>query len=127
MGKEPARIISLVTAFATAAIAFAVAFGLNLSDDQRNAILGMIPPTAAMFVIAGECIRSRVVSPETAASAVAQAKREDPSTPAVPEIEVKGFRGMVANNLQVRAGHLTFRSGEAMQPEPGVELSGATT
>lgn len=81
MSKEPARIISLISAFATAAIAFAVAFGLDVSDAQRNAILGMIAPTVGVIVIAGEFIRSQVTPTEKALDKIDEAYIAQPGDP----------------------------------------------
>lgn len=109
MNTEPARIISIVSAFVTAAIAFAVAFGFNLDGEQQKAILGMIAPTVGVIVIAGEVLRSKVVSPASAGAAVAIAKTEDPATRTVPDIQVGGYKQIVAEKLGTSVGQLTFK------------------
>lgn len=63
MKSEPARVIGLITAAVTSILALLVAFGVNLSDGQTVAILGVIAgisPLASAFLI-----REKVFSPET--------------------------------------------------------------
>ena len=57
--REPARIIG----FATAAVAFAVAFGVELTTDKQVAILGLV--SAILIVLGAEITRSQVTSPAT--------------------------------------------------------------
>ena len=83
MATEPARIITAITAFVTAVLGLVSAFGLGLTDDQRNAILGVIGPTVVLIIVAGELIRSKVVSPKAAGEAVGIAKRTDPASPVI--------------------------------------------
>ncbi len=64
MATEPATIVGTITAAATAIIALLVAFGLDLSDEQQQAILGVVAVAAP--VIAAVVIRGKVVSPKTA-------------------------------------------------------------
>jgi hypothetical protein len=125
VNKEPARIISVISAFVTAVIAFAIAFGFNLTDEQRNAILGMIAPTVGIIVLAGEVTRSRVVSPTSAASAVVNAKAELPVTTAVPDIRVSGYKEIVAEKLGARVDQLTFKPPVDAQSGSGQELMSA--
>lgn len=108
MTNEPARLVSIITAFITAALGLVAAFGLNVSDDQRNAILGVIGPTVLIIGFAGEFIRARVVSPETAAKAVSDAKQMNPGSNNVPLIEVNGYKSAVADNLSLNESHLNF-------------------
>lgn len=96
MTNEPARIIAVLTAFVTAVIGLVAAFGLGLDEGQRNAIIGVIAPTVTLIVVAGELIRSRVVSPNTAATAVLKAKEIEPGSDDVPDIPVKGYRRAVS-------------------------------
>jgi hypothetical protein len=60
MAKEPAVIVSTITAGVTAIIALFVAFGLDITDQQQNAILGVVAVAAP--VIAGYIIRGNVYS-----------------------------------------------------------------
>lgn len=63
MKTEPAQIIGWITAAAAAAIALLVAFGVELTEDQRTAILSAVAVIAP--ILAGLAIRFRVYSPAT--------------------------------------------------------------
>ena len=99
LSTEPSRIISLVTALVTAVLGAAAAFGLNLDDAQRNAVLAVVAPAVAVIIALGEVIRSRVVSPASAGQAVAAAKQIDPANNTVPEVDVANFKQAVVDNL----------------------------
>jgi hypothetical protein len=58
---EPARIISTITAAATALVALLVAFGVDMSEDQRTAILSAVAVAAP--IVGGLVIRQNVYSP----------------------------------------------------------------
>jgi hypothetical protein len=64
---EPTRIIG----FATAAVAFAVAFGVQLTTQQQTAILGLV--SALLIVLGAEVTRSQVDSPQTVTDKVSGA------------------------------------------------------
>ena len=57
---EPALVVATLTSLTTAIIAACVAFGVDVSDEQRNAILGMIAPTVGVILLAGAVIRQFV-------------------------------------------------------------------
>lgn len=97
MSKEPAAIVGTITALVSALLVFAKAFGVNLTDDQQEAIRGLVAVVAPL--IAAFVIRALVVSPEAAGEAVANAKRQDPMTKTVPEIKVQGFKEAAAKHL----------------------------
>jgi hypothetical protein len=99
MAQEPSRIISLVTAFITAVIGAAAAFGLNIDDTQRNAILAVVAPAVAVIIALGEVIRSRVVSPASAGEAVAIAKMTPSESNVVPDVRVGGYKQAVVDNM----------------------------
>jgi hypothetical protein len=71
--SEPAVIISGLTGLVTASIALALAFGLDVSDEQRNAILGVIGPAVGVVLLVGGLIRQFVVAPDTHQQEVAEA------------------------------------------------------
>jgi hypothetical protein len=71
MYKEPAAIVAAITGAAVALIALVVSFGLDLTNDQQSAILGVVAVAAP--VIAGFVIRSKVFSPKTRDEAVSKA------------------------------------------------------
>jgi hypothetical protein len=58
--REPVRLIALLTALVTAGIGVAAAFGLDLDDSQRTAVLACVPPVAGLIVAGGEWARGRV-------------------------------------------------------------------
>jgi hypothetical protein len=58
-GREPALIISTVTAV----IALGVAFGLDVTADQQEAIIKVV--TAALGIVGGAAIRQVVTSDKT--------------------------------------------------------------
>ncbi len=86
MNKEPARIISIITAFATAVLGLIAAFGLDVSDSQRNAIIGVIAPTVTMIVVAGELIRSQVTPTTKAEQKITEAFFKDPAIDDKPKL-----------------------------------------
>lgn len=63
MNQEPARIIASITAAVTAVIALLVAYGLDISQEQQAAILGVVAVVAPL--IAGIIIRNNVYSPQS--------------------------------------------------------------
>ena len=73
MDREPAIIISTVTALLTAFIGAAAAFGLNLTDTQQNAVLSVVAPTVALIFLLGPIIRTFVYSPDTVQKKVDEA------------------------------------------------------
>src|SRR5690625_2052102 len=52
MKREPVITVASLTAAVSAVITLAVSFGLNLSDDQRQAILGVVAVVAPLVVMA---------------------------------------------------------------------------
>lgn len=93
MKSEPARIIGLITGGVTAVIALLVAFGVDLTDEQQAAILGLVAAVAP--VVAGYIIRNKVYAPDTVAkirrSAYDPMRPETWQDPPPPE----PIRGMV--------------------------------
>ena len=63
--SEPAVVVSTVTALLTAVIGFGAAFGLDVSEEQRNAIIGCVAPAVALIAMIGPVIRQFVYSPES--------------------------------------------------------------
>ena len=76
LSHEPARIIAGITAALVALFGVAAAFGLPISDDQRNAVLGAVAPIVVLLVALGEIIRARVWAPTSHEDAVATARRQ---------------------------------------------------
>lgn len=65
MQKEPAVTVATITAFVTAIIGLLVAFGLNISQEQQDAVLGVIGPSFVVILALGPIVRQFVSSPET--------------------------------------------------------------
>ena len=88
MNSEPAAIIAAIAAFANAAVGCIVAFGIDWSQEQQNAILGVVAATTALIAILGPVIRQFVYSPESAQKLVNTAKEagetNSPAPPVVP-------------------------------------------
>jgi hypothetical protein len=63
--SEPLWSVGSITAAVTAIIALLAAFGLDISDDQQSAILGVVAVAAPLVVAA--LSRGRVYSPATVA------------------------------------------------------------
>lgn len=63
MKKEPAQIVGIITGIVTAVIALAIAYGADISEDQKAAILGMVAALAP--VISGIVTRSQVFAPSS--------------------------------------------------------------
>jgi hypothetical protein len=85
---EPAVVISTVTAVLTALIGTGLAFGLNISDDQQNALLGSVAPLVGVIFLIGPVIRTFVYSPATTEKLVKSATRKEQAgeTPPVPPL-----------------------------------------
>lgn len=79
MSTEPSTIVGFITAFVAALISLAVAFGFDLTDDQRNSILGLTAVVAPL--IAAVIIRSRVFSPAST-KAIAEEAAQTGTVPA---------------------------------------------
>ena len=88
MKTEPAVIVSVVTAFLTAGIGLALAFGLDISQEQQDAMLKMLAATVALVAALGPIIRQFVFSPKTTQTLVDTAKEagatNSPAPPVVP-------------------------------------------
>jgi hypothetical protein len=65
MKSEPAVIVSTLTAFLTAIIGLAVAFGADITGEQQNAILTVLGPAVAIIALVGPVIRQFVWAPNT--------------------------------------------------------------
>jgi hypothetical protein len=86
MDKEPAVIISALTAFATAVIGVLVVFGIDMSDDQRNAVIGVIAPTVIVIAMLGGIIRQFVVPVAKAEDKIEEAYTADPRVDDMPKL-----------------------------------------
>lgn len=66
MAKEPAKTVGIVVGLVVAAVALLVAFGISITDDQKNAIIGFVIALAAVGpIVSGFITRGKVYAPET--------------------------------------------------------------
>lgn len=110
MSKEPALTIGAVAGLISAFFVMLGTFGVAVSDAQQDSIQKFVT-AAAPFVILGVSwlIRQRVVSPNSAGKAVAQAKLESPNSTVVPSIDVKGFKAAASDALQRDEADIKWR------------------
>lgn len=84
--REPALTIGTVTGAIAAVIALLVAYGVDVSEEQQNAILAFIPPLFAIIVAASAIIRGFVFAPRTVerleGEAYVEGESNRPLTPA---------------------------------------------
>lgn len=63
MKNEPALTVGAITALVTAAIGALVAFGVDVTPDQRDAILGLVVAIAGVAPFVSALITRHFVSP----------------------------------------------------------------
>ena len=78
-----------ITAVAVAAIPVLRAFGVNVTEDQANALLGLL---AALIGLGTYLASSRVVNRTTAERAITEAFHADPKTQKRPSLATAGKR-----------------------------------
>jgi len=61
--REPAVVVSTLVSFLTAVVGFGVAFGLDIDDDQQQAIIAVVAPSVAVIFAVGPLLRQFVWSP----------------------------------------------------------------
>lgn len=71
--REPLITVGAITTAVTAVIGLLVAFGFNISGDQKATILGLLAALAPIVV--GVIGRSRAYAPATVARLLAAARR----------------------------------------------------
>lgn len=109
MASEPTRTIGYITTAIGAIITLLIAFGADISDPQRNAILAAVGSVVPIVIIMIELIRKNVVSPKSAGEAVAIAKTQEPTTNVVPDVAVKGFRDAAADALGIQKSMIKWQ------------------
>lgn len=75
--KEPLVGVAAITALVIAGLALFVSFGLNISNDQQSAILGIIAPLAVVATALWS--RVRVYSPATVRAMLLRLRDEKPA------------------------------------------------
>ena len=86
MTREPAVYISTITAFLTAIIGLAVAFGANITDQQQTAILGAVAAAVPIIALLGPVIRQFVTPAKRAQAKVDEAFLMDPAVDTKPTL-----------------------------------------
>ena len=88
MKTEAAVIVSAVTAFFTAAVGLGLAFGLDISQEQQDAMLKMLAAMVALIAAIGPIIRPFVWSQKSVEKMVDTAEQagqtNSPAPPVVP-------------------------------------------
>jgi len=87
MDKEPALTIGVITAVVQAGIGMAVAFGLDLSEDQKQALILFVSAAFPIIIIMSGLIRQLVYSQSTVKqirAASVKAGETDSPAPVVP-------------------------------------------
>ncbi len=86
MNKEPATIVSSLIGLITAVLGLAAAFGLNISDEQQNAIIGVVIPASAFIALIGPIIRQFVTPTKKAEKAIEDAYTATPGVHKKPTL-----------------------------------------
>jgi hypothetical protein len=81
--KEPAVVVTAITGAISAVIGVLVAFNIDVSQDQQNAILGVVTAFATLIVLLGPILRSYVWSPNSVKEATEQAAETGTVPPAL--------------------------------------------
>ncbi len=71
--SEPAVVVSTITAFLGAIIGVFIAFGADISEEQKQSVLYAVGPCVGVIFLLGFLIRGMVYSPDTYGSDVATA------------------------------------------------------
>lgn len=87
MKTEPAMIITALTAFLTAAIGLGLAFGLNISQQQQDAMLKMLAAMVTLVAALGPIIRTFVFSPNTTQKLVDNAGQAEATNSPAPVVQ----------------------------------------
>lgn len=65
LNKEPAVIVTAVSGAMTAVIGLLVAFKIDVTQDQQNAIIACVSAFSALIALLGPILRSYVWSPNS--------------------------------------------------------------
>jgi uncharacterized membrane protein len=85
--REPATVISAVVGLITAIIGLFVAFGIDVSTEQQNAIIGAVVSLSAVIALLGPVIRNWVYSPASV-ERIADQQYEAGRPPVEPQPEI---------------------------------------
>lgn len=84
MEREPAAIVGSVTAIVSALLVFAKAMGLSITEEQQDAIRGLVAVVAP--IVAGLIIRGFVVPTDKANDRIRQAALMEPGAANPPTL-----------------------------------------
>lgn len=93
--REPARLVSRLTAGAVAIAGLLALWGLNLGPEWTDRIQGTIAAVVPAAIAIGEFIRPYVANVHTVAAAVADAKVTPAASAAVPDVDMPGYQDAV--------------------------------
>ena len=111
MQTDPARIVGQIGAVVVAVLALLVAFGVPISDGQREAILGIVAALAPIVV--AELIRYHVFAP-SAVDGIA----DDHYANGYVDGHEEGIKTAAYNATGARAGEAPGTSGNATTTNP---------
>jgi NADH:ubiquinone oxidoreductase subunit 6 (subunit J) len=78
--QEPAIYVTAITGLITAIVGVLVAFGIDVSDAQRDSIIGAVVSLSAVIVLMGPVIRQFVTPVGKANARIEQAMLQEPGT-----------------------------------------------
>ena len=86
--SEPALVVGTFTAFLTELFGLLIAFNIDISDAQQNAVVATVTSAAALIVVMSGIIRQLVYSPESTNKLVDAAHKtgEKGEEPPVPQV-----------------------------------------
>jgi NADH:ubiquinone oxidoreductase subunit 6 (subunit J) len=84
--QEPAIYVTAITGLITAIVGVLVAFGIDVSDAQRDSIIGAVVSLSAVIVLMGPVIRQFVTPVGRAQAKVDRAYQSTPGVDPKPEI-----------------------------------------
>jgi len=87
MKTEPAVIISTVTAFLVAVIGTLIAFGADITDEQKNAVISSVAPLVGVIFLLGPIIRTFVFSPKSTQKLVDNAEQAGATNSPAPVVQ----------------------------------------
>lgn len=90
MQKEPAITVGVISALVSALLLAAAAFGLDVSEEQKSAMLNLIAPAFVFITAVAAIIRQFVWAPDTVKEEVAQAKVETIESLSTPTVLYHG-------------------------------------
>jgi len=101
MDKEAAVITTAVTGAIAAIIGLLVAFNINVTDDQKNAIISTVVAFSVLIVAVGPVIRSQVFSKNSVNTIANTQYRAGLNDATQPDVPAPPATGGVASNTDL--------------------------